>query len=449
MNPIILKEKEIPHIPNYLLHHVREDTVKRRKEKSKPYVYGLIYDMNHLYTSYRRSIKEPNWKRCVQTYEKNAVYNLYKLHNRLIDMTYEQRDFYEFTLHERGKVRRIKAMYIEDRIVQRSLSDYILTPIIKDYLIYDNAASLEKKGVDFCRKRLETHFHRYYRKYGRSGYILKIDFSKFFDNLLHDYCKKILFDIVDDKKVHWLIDEMLNSFKLDVSYMNDDEYAQCLLSTFNSLDYEFLSEGKKMGEKFMEKSVGIGSHISQLCGILYPTEVDNYCKIVKRIKYYGRYMDDIYIIHPEREFLQDILIYLDNLCKSLGLHINQKKTCIVPIRHGIKFMQIKYNLTESGHLIRRPSSSTYTRERRRLKSFHHLFSCGRISLPEIVLCYRSWKGGLKRYDSYRSLKSMDQYFYQLFGMYEEEIDTRPVHCIPDDAGLDKRYFYFKYRVPNS
>ena len=34
-------------------------------------------------------------------------------------------------------------------------------------------------------------------------------------------------------------------------------------------------------------------------------------------------------------------------------------------------------------------------------------------------------------------------------MYEEEIDTRPVHCIPDDAGLDKRYFYFKYRVPNS
>lgn len=328
MNPIILNEKVFPYKPEYLIHANRSETTEKRKEKSKPYTYALIYDMNHLYTSYKNSLKESNWKRSVQIYEKNGIYNLYKLHNRLINMTYEQRDFYEFTLHERGKVRRIKAMNIEDRIVQRSLSDYILTPIIKDYLIYDNAASLKRKGVDFCRKRLETHFHRYYRKYGREGYILKIDFSKFFDNLLHDYAKKILFDLVGDKQIHWLINGMIESFKQDVSYMNDDEYAQCLISTFNSLDYEFLSEGKKTGEKYMEKSVGIGSHISQLCGILYPTEMDNYCKIVRGLKFYGRYMDDTYILHPEKEYLQELLVYLDNLCRSIGLHINQKKTWI-------------------------------------------------------------------------------------------------------------------------
>lgn len=446
-NIIILKEKEIPYKPNYSIHPVSEETRERRKRKSKPYVYGLIYDMNHLYTSYRKSIKESNWKKSVQIYEKNAVYNLYKLRKRLIDKTYEQRDFYEFTLNERGKVRRIKAMYIEDRIVQRSLSDYVMTPIIKDYLIYDNAASLKRKGVDFCRKRLETHLHRYYRKYGLEGYILKIDFSKFFDNLLHDYCKRILSDIIEDRNIQHLINDMIDSFKQDVSYMDDDEYAQCLVSTFNSLDYQFLSEGKKTGEKFMEKSVGIGSHISQLCGVLYPTEMDNYCKIVRGLTYYGRYMDDTYIIHPSKEYLKDLLVYLNNLCESIGLHINQKKTCIAPIKRGVTYLQVKYNLTESGHLVRRPSHSTYTRERRRLKSFHNLFSCGRISLPEIAQCYRSWRGNIERYDSYLSLQSTDSYFYQLFGIYYDKIDINPVHCIPEESGLNNKYFYFPYYIP--
>lgn len=447
MNPIIIKEKIIPYKPNFLVHTPNKDTIERRYRKSRPYVYGLIYDMNHLYSSFRKASKGSNWKKSVQVYEKNAVYNLYKLYNRLINKTYEQKEFYEFTLCERGKTRSIKAMYIEDRIVQRTLSDYVLTPIITDYLIYDNPASLKGKGIDFCRKRLETHFHRFYRKYRRNGYILKIDFSKFFDNLLHSYSKKIMHDIIDDENILWLIDLMIDSFKQDISYMEDDEYAQCLLTTFNSLDHQFYSEGHKTGEKIMEKSVGIGSHISQLCGILYPTEMDNYCKIVKGLKYYGRYMDDIYIIHENKRFLQDLLVYLDNLCRSIGLFINPKKTRINPIRHGFTYLQIKYNLTDSGHIIRRPTTKTFTRERHRLKSFYRLLSCERISLPEIARCYRSWRGNLKKYDAYVSLQSMDRYFYQIFGIHYNEIDINPVHSIPEYSGLDRKYFYFQYYFP--
>lgn len=51
----------------------------------------------------------------------------------------------------------------------------------------------------------------------------------------------------------------------------------------------------------MRKSVGIGSQISQISGVYYPTRIDNYCKIVKGMKYYGRYMDKLFdelFIHP-------------------------------------------------------------------------------------------------------------------------------------------------------
>lgn len=42
------------------------------------------------------------------------------------------------------------------------------------------------KDISFTRKRFEQHLHEYYRKYGtNNGYILLIDFSKYYDNIRH------------------------------------------------------------------------------------------------------------------------------------------------------------------------------------------------------------------------------------------------------------------------
>lgn len=85
-----------------------------------------------------------------------------------------------------GKTRHIKSLHISDRVLQRALCDYILAPATERYLIYDNAASVKGKGIEFSRKRLQAHLERYYRQYGREGYVLQIDFSKYFDNIRHD-----------------------------------------------------------------------------------------------------------------------------------------------------------------------------------------------------------------------------------------------------------------------
>ena len=448
MDSIILAESPIiPKMPSMNTHVFREDTLYRRQEKNKSYHYGLVYDMNHLYLSYRKAKQGCDWKKSVQLYEKNGLYNIYKLYLSLIEDTYKQRDFYEFTLQERGKTRRIKAMYVEDRILQRCLSDYILTPVVTDYLIYDNGASMENKGVDFCRRRLETHLHKYYRQYGQDGYILMLDFSKFFDNLLHDYAKKILSDLIIDPKVNKLTNMMIDSFCQDVSYMDDDEFAQCLVTTFNSIDYQFLSQGKQTGEKIMHKSVGIGSHISQICGIYYPSEMDNFCKIVKGLKFYGRYMDDTYIIHHDKQYLQDLLLEIENLCSNIGIHINSKKTQIIPLRHGFTYLQIKYNLTESGHLVRRISRKTFARERRRLKSLKRLIDCNRITYSEVGQCYKSWRGNIEKYDSYHSLVTMDNYFFQTFVIdYESCCNKGFIHFFPEDIDLNRSEFCNNFRA---
>ena len=119
----------------------------------------------------------------------------------------------------------------------------------------------------------------------------------------------------------------------------------------------------------MNKSLGIGSQISQISGIFYPTLIDNYCKIVRQQKYYGRYMDDIYIINNFKDELKNILEEIENISKDMGLFINYKKTHITKLKHGFTFLKTRYIITDSGKTIKKIPRDTITRERRKLKKF--------------------------------------------------------------------------------
>ena len=117
---------------------------------------------------------------------------------------------------ERGKERYVRSISFYDRVVQRALCDQ-LTPIVTPYLTYDNGASIKNKGIDFARKRVETHLHKYYRKYGNRGYALIIDFSKFYDNILHRPLMDMYKEIIDDEDILKLIAHLIDSFSIDVS----------------------------------------------------------------------------------------------------------------------------------------------------------------------------------------------------------------------------------------
>ncbi len=374
-----------------------------------------LSDANQLIHAFNQAKKERIWKESVQNYEVNLLRNTYLLRTSLREGTYKQKPFYEFTLKERGKTRSIKSMHIMDRVVQRSLCDYILMPQLKKYLIYDNGASLKNKGIDFTRKRLETHLHRFYRKNGSNeGYVLLMDYSKFFDNIRHDKFIALLEKKINSPEFMSFMKQLLKSFSVDVSYLSNEEYKTRLNQLYDSLEHSKIDPSLLVGEKMMDKSVGIGSQISQVCGIFYPTRVDTYCKIVKGMKYYGRYMDDVYVIHKDKEVLKQLLKEVDELSKELGLFINPKKTQIVKLKHGFTFLKIKYNLTESGKVLKRLVPKTITKERRRLKKYKKLMEEGKMSYKEIELAYKSWRGNALRYQAYTSVKHLDALFDQLY-----------------------------------
>jgi hypothetical protein len=157
-----------------------------------------------------------------------------------------QRGFMEFTLRERGKIRHIKAVHIAERVVQKCLCNQVLVPLLSNGLIYDNGASVKGKGVHFAIKRLITHLAKFYRQNGNSnaGYALLIDFSKFFDNIDHEILFKMLDRDIQDERV------------LDLTKQ--------FISVFGG-----------------GKSLGLGSQVSQIAAIYFPSKLDHFVKDCK------------------------------------------------------------------------------------------------------------------------------------------------------------------------
>ena len=98
----------------------------------------------------------------------------------------------DFKLNERGHIRSIEAPAIRDRIVQKTIVKNILMPSLRPYVIYDNYASLKKRGTQFARKRLERMLHNYIFHNGTDGYILLIDIKKYFESIDHEVLKSLI-----------------------------------------------------------------------------------------------------------------------------------------------------------------------------------------------------------------------------------------------------------------
>lgn len=335
-----------------------------------------VFSFSNLYNGYQNSIKGVQWKASTQMYKSDALINIARDRQRLLNGTYKSMGFYEFDIFERGKHRHIRSVHISERCIQRTLCDNCLIPVVSRSFIYDNSANIKGRGYDFAINRTVTHLHRYYRQYGSDGYVLMIDFSKFFDRIQHEHLYKLIEELYSDTRI-------VDLYKLFVG-------------AFGSV------------------GLGLGSQVSQISALMYPNEIDHTIKEKLGIKYYGRYMDDSYLIHKSKEYLEYCLSVIKSLCDKIGIVINDKKTQIVKLSKGFTFLKIKFNLLLSGKVIKRVHHKCIVKMRRKLKKFKMFLNNCKMKLNDIIIAYNSFRGHIKRCNSHLSLLTMDSLFYKLF-----------------------------------
>jgi hypothetical protein len=196
--------------------------------------------------------------------------------------------------------------------------------------------------------------------------------------------------------------------------MSDEEYENCMTDTFNKLEYRLIPKELLTGEKWMDKSVNIGDQLSQIIGIYYPYRIDNYVKYVRSQKFYGRYMDDWYIMNPNKKELQDLLDNIRVIADELGMHINEKKTHMVKISSTYKYLQVKYTLTKDGKIIKRINPTRVTAMRRKLKKLAIKVENGGIPYENVENMFKGWMGSFYKLLSRQQRKSLIQLYEDLF-----------------------------------
>lgn len=326
------------------------------------------------------------WKYSTQMYEQNHLLETAHIQKAMKEGAYHAAPTKHFTIRERGKIREIASAGMTDKTVNHILCDEIFTPAILPYLQYDNSASQTGKGVAFHRKRLEAHMHKYFmHEHTNVGYVLLIDFSKYYANIPHDKCKAMLH-----------------------KYAEKVTGGDTLLMVTKVTDSIFSNFGN-------DRSVDIGNQLSQNIGIAYPVLIDNYIKIVKGCKYYGRYTDDTYIIHRDKGVLQKLLEGIKAIADGLGIRINDHKTHLARIDKGFRHLQIYYKLTETGRLIRKVHPKAITRERRKLKAYKRLLTSGTMKIADIENCFKTWLSAHYKYMSRKQIRNISKLFTDLFG----------------------------------
>lgn len=242
-----------------------------------------------------------------------------------------------------------------------------------------------------------------------------IVFSKFYDNIIHEIAKNQLLELFHyDEYLDWLLTVIFDNFKVDVSYMSDEEFESCISDVFNRLDYRKIPKELKTGDRFMEKSLNIGDQLSQIVGIYYPNRMDTYVKFVRSMKYYGRYMDDFYIISNSKEELMSVFEGMIKIANELDIHMNMKKTHIGRLDKVNKYLQVKYTLTDTGHLIKRINPKRVTKMRQKMKGLKRKLDRGETSYESTEEMFRSWMGSFYKVMSKSQRLQLIKIFEDLF-----------------------------------
>lgn len=391
--------------------------------------HNLIADANNLYASMMLARKGTAWKASVQKFYWNSLERISALQAGLDALeagregAYEPTDGAEFFANERGCIRPITGLTMDDRVVSHCVNDLDLMPKVIPHLAYDNTASLKGKGVDFARERMRTALERYAAREGTDrGYLRLKDQTKYYDNIIHDTALDMIRGFTDNGLTVKIAERFLKHAELDVSDLSDELFEIAKRVKFDRVKWR-MGRHPKGGTKFLRKGLPVGDQFSQTIGVFYPWRVDNEARIIQGSRYYQRYMDDSADIDRDLNRLRERAAAIDRKADEIKLFTNERKTVYCRTDRWFVWLKRKYRL-RNGKAEMRILPKTVHDFKRRIRKMKKKVDAGKFTAEYVTGIIKSWTHARRGVMSYPQMRSIELLTLQLFGResYEKVYD---------------------------
>jgi RNA-directed DNA polymerase len=296
--------------------------------------------------------------------------------------------------------REIFAADFRDRVVHHWLINK-LNPLFEKEFIYDSYACRINKGTHFGIKRADSFIKSCSKNCTNNCYILKLDVQGFFmhinRNLLFERLNQFILN-----KYHQPDRDLIIELCRKVIY--NDPTKNCIIKG-NRKDWDNLPINKSLFHSAPDCGLPIGNLTSQVFANFYMSRFDHYMKKDLGLRYYGRYVDDFIVVHPNKEYLKSLIpVISDFLQTTLGLTIHPKKIYLQHYSKGVQFLGtvIKPNRI---YVAKRTKGNFYTAIQKQNEAVKNIKPDTALKF-NFLSSMNSYLGIMKHYKTYTLRKNM-------------------------------------------
>ena len=263
-------------------------------------------------------------------YEMNYESNLIALRDRINTRTYQPGKSICFVV-TRPRYREVFAASFEDRIVHHYIA-LRLEPLFELVFSPRTFNCRKGKGQLYGVKMLEADIKEASNNYTTDCYIMKLDLQGFFMSI----DKSMLARMIDKFIVKYYqgsdIDDLRYLCQVVVLHCPEKN---CERHSPREM-WGHLPANKSLFTNGEGKGVAIGNLFAQLFANFLLNELDWYIEELG-IKHHGRYVDDFYCIHKDKQVLLSAVPKIRAKLAELGLSLNPKKFYFQHYTKGVEF----------------------------------------------------------------------------------------------------------------
>ena len=291
--------------------------------------------LENLYAAYFEARKNKRNTAEQLKFEANYEHYLHELYEQIISKTYKVKPCKAFVI-EKPVYREVFAPQFIDRVVHHFIVLYI-NPQVEQVLIEDCYSCRKNKGTLYGIERAKKKMRSVTQNYAKEAYILKLDISGYFMNMnttiLHNQIQKL--QLVENTACSSFEKEVLDYLINEVIFTNPIH--QCKINGNKEL-WKFIPNTKSLFHSPKGCGLPIGNLTSQIFGNIYLNDFDHWVKTDLGIKYYGRYVDDMYFMHNDKDFLKQCILKVQEKMQTYGMLIHPKKIYLQHYTKGLEFL---------------------------------------------------------------------------------------------------------------